>query len=473
MKIRQGKDILIRWKVLTNGQDVSLEGRNITLVMTTPLGREKVLEHDVEGSVVVAHLLGKTLMHLGDYTLTLWENRGEEGQTAVDAVNAFELVKYTTMEGGSSSCSNLEEETVDLDVADMIVGIEGPQGPQGQQGEPGEQGPQGPKGDTGEQGEPGRVMTYDDMTEAQKKDLASRVPLPEIPDNLATKDDVSEAVSGKQDALTLTVKDNGNIVIGNISGQSKEFMPATPSGDPMHYAYVSAGAVYNDSDEIITKTAPWKTDEKWRLEEDGTYTYWEEPAIINHLPKRWYLNGLGDIDNQEMNEIYNNGRLQVTNISNLYITTARTALACIKTGGESAPFNFTYLLSDGSKIVNLMIHRGGQVYVGVMHAAFTNSVIERIFPKIELSTSNTSHVAAMFTNASKLLECTLCNIAVSISYANSPNIYKRCILTTIKKCSPTQAITIKLHADAYARIANQPDILAALEAQPLVTLVSA
>lgn len=55
-------------------------------------------------------------------------------------------------------------------------------------------------------------------------------------------------IEGKQDALTLTVKDNGNIVLGNIAGQKKEFMPATPSGDPMHYYYLSHyGVTYNES----------------------------------------------------------------------------------------------------------------------------------------------------------------------------------------------------------------------------------
>lgn len=55
-------------------------------------------------------------------------------------------------------------------------------------------------------------------------------------------------IEGKQDTLTLTVKDNGNIVIGNIAGQTKEFMPATPSGDPMHYYYLSHfGVIYNES----------------------------------------------------------------------------------------------------------------------------------------------------------------------------------------------------------------------------------
>lgn len=59
-----------------------------------------------------------------------------------------------------------------------------------------------------------------------------------------TKEEVD---SKKQDTLSLTVKDNGNIVIGNINGQSKEFMPATPSGDPMHYYYCSQfGVTYNE-----------------------------------------------------------------------------------------------------------------------------------------------------------------------------------------------------------------------------------
>lgn len=53
-------------------------------------------------------------------------------------------------------------------------------------------------------------------------------------------------IKEKQDKLTITVKDNGNIVFGNIEGQTKEFMPATPSGDPMHYYYISQfGVTYN------------------------------------------------------------------------------------------------------------------------------------------------------------------------------------------------------------------------------------
>lgn len=60
--------------------------------------------------------------------------------------------------------------------------------------------------------------------------------------------------------LSLSVKDNGNIILSNTNGESKEFMPATPSGDPMHEAYRLLGgtyyqnAVYNNGEDVIKKT---------------------------------------------------------------------------------------------------------------------------------------------------------------------------------------------------------------------------
>ena len=101
-------------------------------------------------------------------------------------------------------------------------------------------------------------------------------------------------INTKQNELTLTVKDNGNIVIANIQGQSKEFMPATPSGDPMHYAYVAAGAEWNGTGADIVKTTPWAD-----LADD------DADKTVVHKAGYWYLNGLGDITNEQMRVIYN------------------------------------------------------------------------------------------------------------------------------------------------------------------------
>jgi hypothetical protein len=56
---------------------------------------------------------------------------------------------------------------------------------------------------------------------------------------------------------------------------------------------------------------------------------------------------------------------------------------------------------------------------------------------------------------------------------NSQFLSKDSLLYCIEKSAPTTAITITLHPDAYARLADDADIVAALEAQPLITLVTA
>ena len=64
------------------------------------------------------------------------------------------------------------------------------------------------------------------------------------------------------------------------------------------------------------------------------------------------------------------------------------------------------------------------------------------------------------------------NMALS-QYINSPNFREDCILYMIQNEAATAAITITLHADAYARAMANADILAALEAHPNVSLASA
>ena len=64
------------------------------------------------------------------------------------------------------------------------------------------------------------------------------------------------------------------------------------------------------------------------------------------------------------------------------------------------------------------------------------------------------------------------NMAKS-QYIKSPYFREDCILYMIQNESATSAITITLHADAYARAMANADILAALQAHPNVSLASA
>lgn len=184
-KIRIGKDIEIRWTILTNGSAVPLDGRDLRLQVASLLSGPVELGFSIEGeerNIVIATFRGIEQKKIGSYRITLWENFGKDGQTAVDYCEAFSLVA-TTCEESDADPGNLETATVDLGTGDLGTGIPGKDGKsayeiavdngfvgtesewleslKGPQGEPGPQGPagtEGPKGDTGpkgEQGEPG------------------------------------------------------------------------------------------------------------------------------------------------------------------------------------------------------------------------------------------------------------------------------------------------------------------------------
>jgi len=123
-KIRIGKDILIEWTILTGGEPRPLAGRDLTLVLTDQTGKSRVLDIKLTHACQLAAMFPGTEQHaLGDYTLTLWENRGKEGQSAVDAVRAFRLVRTTVEEtegdGASCTCGSMRTVTIHLGSASL------------------------------------------------------------------------------------------------------------------------------------------------------------------------------------------------------------------------------------------------------------------------------------------------------------------------------------------------------------------
>lgn len=121
-KIRIGKDIVFHWKILTNGVASSLEGRNLSLELRNPGGRFISLPVSVNGNVVTSVFRGVSQKQVGSYTLTLWENKGKHGQNAVDSVDAFRLVLYSTDEE-DCVCGDLQSETVDLGTSSLTITV--------------------------------------------------------------------------------------------------------------------------------------------------------------------------------------------------------------------------------------------------------------------------------------------------------------------------------------------------------------
>ena len=130
--LRRQKDLVLRWKILTQGAELPLEGRDLQLEVTMPGGAShRIPCPEREGCSIVQRLSGRDLTRCGLYSLTLWENFGLAGQTAVDARHAFCLVPTTDDELlpsapdiDSLSIDTVQIETASLDIpADMLSGL--------------------------------------------------------------------------------------------------------------------------------------------------------------------------------------------------------------------------------------------------------------------------------------------------------------------------------------------------------------
>lgn len=116
MKIRIHKDIAVRWTIRTNGEDMPLAGRDISVMLTDPYdGKTKMAIGVVDANVVVFTWYGKDQKHLGKYILTAVENAGKEGSTCLDAVDFVTLVRYTSEEDEQQTAEGLDTESVDLE----------------------------------------------------------------------------------------------------------------------------------------------------------------------------------------------------------------------------------------------------------------------------------------------------------------------------------------------------------------------
>lgn len=227
--------------------------------------------------------------------------------------------------------------------------------------------------------------------------------------------------------------------------------------------FIAAGALYNDTGADITRIAPWG-------------------ESVTHKDGHYYLNGLGDITDAEMLIIFNLKesiyRLDVPRV--LQSAKARTLIPVLNVGflGDIIKINGSYTFYGNSmevlywgKYLDIDATTGMPVVgASIYHTFSSSSNLRVIFPiNLNATTSNTN----AFAKLPALQIVRLFKLKVSVSFADSSQIDKSSVLYMIQNAAPTKAITITLHADAYARLASDADIVAALETQPLVTLVSA
>ena len=272
-------------------------------------------------------------------------------------------------------------------------------------------------------------------------------------------DAVRAIVSRESDGVELL--ENGNIKL-TLNGTTKEFMPATPSGDPLHYAYETAGAVYNGTTEDINKTIKVPS---WE-----TYGEWIEEEVL-HKAGYWMLNNIGDIDNDEMRSIYTAGVWsKYPNTAGIYShTQGRTNLVQQFTNvyynTYNVPQSFNNTLVQNLFLLEIYENRPEVNKVKFSDMSWIgqgSNQITHIYGTVDLSKYLMNTISPNMPNLTRI---TIINLTKNIDLSRTLRIEKVSIKYMIDNAAPTTPVTIILHADRYAQLSEDADVVAALEAK--------
>ena len=110
---------------------------------------------------------------------------------------------------------------------------------------------------------------------------------------------------------------------------------------------------------------------------------------------------------------------------------------------------------------------------GSLDFMYSNCYSLTFIPPIVLRTSWSVNISNIFYKSNALVNCNIKNLKDSIELDDSPLFSKESLLYMIENAVPEEAITITLSAYSYGKFNDDPDIVAALSAQPLVSLASA
>ena len=269
---------------------------------------------------------------------------------------------------------------------------------------------------------------------------------------------VSDALStkvGKSDIVQSTGTSTTAVMSQKASTDS--FIANTPSGDPMHNLYVEVGAIYNDTGKDIERVDQWGD-------------------TIIHKDGCWYLNGLGDLTNADMNRcwvyancIYHGYNF---NISGYRGHTTRTNIPYISKGipptgdvykdlsicnWEMDTFAFNDItFKDVSLVTNTPLKLDAYSLYNSNTIKFYGWVLCESTHKLTFYRGN-------------IIEC-IGLILVGSVYLNCPKLRADCIRQIIEAVRVTDNITITLHPEAYDRAIADAGVQAALANKTNVSL---
>ena len=246
-----------------------------------------------------------------------------------------------------------------------------------------------------------------------------------------------------------------DIYDGSITAEKLSDDIRSNAVSPLRALFIAAGAEYNDTDIVQVKKVKFDLD-------------WNE--TVEHLPHCYCLNGLGDISEDEMLKIYNVGCFYGGVYGALSGLSNRTNLGRLISANFSQDSPSVAYACQCTTISLCVPTISYESSFAVKSNNYFNSAtkLRSIYGRLTMDNNYSSTFKDCVS-----LERVKIHTSVNVSLGNSPLISKHSLLYMINKATPTSAITITLHPDAYARLADDTDIVAALEAQPLISLVSA
>lgn len=235
--------------------------------------------------------------------------------------------------------------------------------------------------------------------------------------------------------------------------------------------------VKNDFTKVLV---PWRKDSSLRD------LYISAGAKYNEATGFYELNGLTDITEEEM-------RLCYKDSTYLYLATSWRYIAAYSKLRTNIPMKsyarwvlktdlaMSFEGCDLLEVVNLYtINLEHQLDCSTCASAFRSCGKLRVVKGLDLTHCSTPEsVLGVFSGCTSLETIEIFNLAVNISFNDSPLLSKESVIHLISKAKPQSgaavgSITITLHPTAYTRLKDDADIVAALEAKEgIVTLVSA
>lgn len=474
-RIRIGNPITVIWALTSDGAPIPVDEYGVQIIMSSANYRAEISPSDVEvgESALVIRISAEAQVLAGVYSLTARISNEAGVVATLDECNVFELVPRSccgcTEDAGEVIINLGDEIDPGLLNKTLTLSVNGEEYEYNGRGDvdvPGFFAPTS-QGASGQVLSGGESPSWVGATEALASDTTA---------SEEVKGMAREAIDAQKE-ISVEVKPTGNIVLKGLVGGDKEFMPATPSGHPLHDAFVKCGGVWTPYDNL-----PDRLKDERSLANGGYWSY------------RVSEGGLEDITTAEFAKSYAFDPILSQRVPPLAMHSA-ISLMRTESGYISVQprFNINRSRSSAAADYNGALNGSPTKSQNVMEVAWLSLNLSATATSIAYLCKNNSNLKRLNCNHLEISRCTapatttdafvgcesleflhLQKIPKSINLGTLKRLANESILYAVNNVLPTATnVVLTLHPEPYARAMADPEIVAALEVHTNITLASA